>query len=168
VHRQILNRRSAIFNALRVAVLSDACMTNNLQTSGTHQRSNIWRLVLTTAENLTFETIRPAALHAMDQAGRDQLPFGAVGIDPTGITQVYNALEARMSGLDPDAVLGTSFFDTVAQCMNNFMVAQRFEDEAELDEIVPYVLTLRMRPTRVRLRLIADSATPLRFILIER
>jgi photoactive yellow protein len=104
----------------------------------------------------------------MDSAGLDQLPFGVVGIDSSGITLVYNALEARMSGLDPDTVLGVSFFDTVAQCMNNFMVAQRFDDEPELDVIIPYVLTLRMRPTRVRLRLLTEPATPLRFILIER
>ena len=52
--------------------------------------------------------------------------------------------------------------------MNNFMVAQRFEDEPELDAIVPYVLTLRMRPTRVRLRLLAGDGAPLRYILIER
>jgi hypothetical protein len=56
----------------------------------------------------------------------------------------------------------------VGQCMNNFMVAQRFEDEAEIDDIVPYVLTLRMRPTRVRLRLLASATSPRRYILIER
>jgi hypothetical protein len=52
--------------------------------------------------------------------------------------------------------------------MNNFMVAQRFEDEPELDDIVPYVLTLRMRPTRVRLRLLATAGAPRHYILIER
>jgi len=52
--------------------------------------------------------------------------------------------------------------------MNNFMVAQRFEDEPELDATLPYVLTLRMRPTRVRLRLLATSGTTRRYILIER
>jgi hypothetical protein len=56
----------------------------------------------------------------------------------------------------------------VAQCMNNFMVAQRFEDEPEIDDIVPYVLTLRMRPTRVRLRLLATPGIARRYILIER
>jgi hypothetical protein len=65
-------------------------------------------------------------------------------------------------------VLGNVFFDAVAQCMNNFMVAQRFEDEPELDAIVPFVLTLRMRPTPVRLRLLASKSGPLRFILIDR
>ncbi|TPG38039.1 PAS domain-containing protein [Sphingomonas koreensis] len=98
----------------------------------------------------------------------DALPFGVVGVDHQGTTQVYNRTEAEMAGLDRESVLGSGFFETVAQCMNNFMVAQRFEDEPSLDEIIPYVLTLRMRPTRVRLRLLARADGPLRFILIER
>jgi hypothetical protein len=65
-------------------------------------------------------------------------------------------------------VVGVPFFDAVGQCMNNFLVAQRFEDEPSIDDIVPYVLTLRMRPTKVRLRLLADPKTPCRYILIER
>jgi hypothetical protein len=52
--------------------------------------------------------------------------------------------------------------------MNNFMVAQRFEEEPELDATLPYVLTLRMRPTPVRMRLLATQETVRRYILIER
>lgn len=115
-----------------------------------------------------FESIGLTDLAAMGSDACDGLPFGAVGLDKTGLVVVYNATEARLSGLDAQAVIGLPFFEAVAQCMNNFMVAQRFEDEAELDEIVPYVLTLRMRPTRVRLRLLAAPTRPLNFILIER
>jgi hypothetical protein len=42
------------------------------------------------------------------------------------------------------------------------------EHEAELDDIVPYVLTLRMRPTKVRLRLLATAGILRRYVLIER
>lgn len=115
-----------------------------------------------------FDEIEIGALARMDPALRDALPYGVVGLDPAGLVVVYSAAEARMAGLDPASVIGMPFFDAVAQCMNNFMVAQRFEDEPELDEILPYVLTLRMRPTRVRLRLLATQSEPLNFILIER
>ncbi|MGU3391536.1 phosphonate transporter [Sphingomonas sp. M1A8_2b] len=104
----------------------------------------------------------------MDANDRDALPFGVVGFSADTLVQVYNATEARMAGLDAAAVIGVPFFDAVGQCMNNFMVAQRFEDEPEIDDIIPYVLTLRMRPTRVRLRLLAAPGTPRRYILIER
>ncbi|WP_132734364.1 phosphonate transporter [Sphingomonas sp. PP-F2F-A104-K0414] len=104
----------------------------------------------------------------MSDEDRDALPFGVVGFGADTIVQTYNATEARMSGLDPSTVMGVPFFDAVAQCMNNFLVAQRFEDEPDIDDIVPYVLTLRMRPTKVRLRLLAHAGMPRRYILIER
>ncbi|WP_254784468.1 PAS domain-containing protein [Sphingomonas sp. OK281] len=104
----------------------------------------------------------------MPAADRDALPFGVVGLAPDTVVEVYNAAEARMAGLDQASVIGVPFFDAVAQCMNNFMVAQRFEDEAEIDDIIPYVLTLRMRPTKVRLRLLKTAGTARRYVLIER
>ncbi|MBD8618374.1 phosphonate transporter [Sphingomonas sp. CFBP 13728] len=116
----------------------------------------------------SFEAVALSDLDTMSVDERDALPFGVVGFEADTIVQSYNATEARMSGLDPATVIGVPFFDAVAQCMNNFMVAQRFEDEPEIDDIIPYVLTLRMRPTRVRLRLLAAPGTPRRYILIER
>ncbi len=119
-------------------------------------------------EQYSFDNVALPELDTMRVEDRDTLPFGVVGFEGDTLVQVYNATEARMSGLDPATVMGVPFFDAVAQCMNNFMVAQRFEDEPEIDDIVPYVLTLRMRPTRVRLRLLAAPGIARRYILIER
>jgi photoactive yellow protein len=123
---------------------------------------------LATIIDAKFETVTFGELQIMRPDVCDHLPFGVVGLDAIGVTKVYNETEARMAGLDPKRMLGTSFFDAVAQCMNNFMVAQRFEDEPELDVLIPYVLTLRMRPTPVRLRLLASRTGPLRFLLVNR
>ena len=117
---------------------------------------------------LTFEDIKPADLAAMSPEDRDHLPYGVIGLDRDGVAVVYNATEERLAGLRAENVIGAPFFDTIAQCMNNFLVAQRFIDEVELDAIIPFVLTLRMRPTPVRLRLLATSNEPLHYILIER
>ena len=119
-------------------------------------------------EQYSFDNVALPELDTMRVEDRDTLPFGVVGFKADTLVQVYNATEARMSGLDPATVMGVPFFDAVAQCMNNFMVAQRFEDEPEIDDIVPYVLTLRMRATRVRLRLLATPGIARRYILIER
>ena len=119
-------------------------------------------------EDQQFEAITAERLATMSDTARDALPFGVVGFDADTVVRSYNATESRMAGLEPASVVGKHFFDVVAQCMNNFMVAQRFEDEETLDEIVPYVLTLRMRPTRVRLRLLKTSGAELRHVLIER
>ena len=116
----------------------------------------------------SFETVALRDLDAMSEQERDALPYGVVGFVADTIVQTYNATEARLSGLDPATVIGVPFFEAVAQCMNNFMVAQRFEDEPELDAIIPYVLTLRMRPTKARLRLLATAGITRRYVLIER
>ena len=115
-----------------------------------------------------FEDISLSDLERLGPTGQDALVFGVIGFGADTIAQCYNTTEARMAGLNRDAVLGVPFFDAIAQCMNNFMVAQRFVDEPELDDIIPYVLTLKMRPTRVRMRLLASPAHSLRYILIER
>lgn len=117
---------------------------------------------------ISFESLSLPALERMTEPERDVLPFGVVGFAADTAVEVYNATEARLSGLDANTIIGVPFFEAVAQCMNNFMVAQRFEDEAEIDAIVPYVLTLRMRPTKVRLRLLASPQAARRYVLIER
>lgn len=118
--------------------------------------------------NLGFDSITIEQLESLGAEGRDTLSFGVIGFDKDTIVDAYNAMESKMSGLDPTHVIGAPFFEATAQCMNNFMVAQRFEDEAELDATIAYVLTLRMRPTPVRMRLLATSGTPRRYILIQR
>ncbi|MFM2057284.1 MAG: hypothetical protein RLY71_1669 [Pseudomonadota bacterium] len=109
-------------------------------------------------------TLAPAEL--------DIQPFGIIGIDAATVARFYSAHESRMAGLAPEQVLGRPFFSVVAQCMNNFMVAQRFEDAAaqgaSLDVTIDYVLTLRMRPTPVKLRLLAAPDQPLRYVLVHR
>lgn len=117
---------------------------------------------------LSFEAISLDTLDTLEVDRLDTLPFGVVGLSSAGIVETYNATESQLAGLPRETVLGTHYFSVTAQCMNNFMVAQRFEDEAEIDAIIDYVLTLRMRPTPVRLRLLKASRVDRRFILIQR
>ena len=113
-----------------------------------------------------------ALIDTLDQAGIDGLLFGVIGIDSDGAVRRYNALESQMAGLAPARVLGHALFTVVAPCMNNFMVAQRFDDAAAagqpLDATVDYVLTLRMRPVKVKLRLLAAPDAAMRFVLVLR
>ena len=117
---------------------------------------------------LGFSQVSLVDLDRLEPATRNRLAYGVVGLSPTGIVEVYNEAESRLAGLSQDSVIGTHYFSTTAQCMNNFMVAQRFQDEATLDLTIDYVLTLRMRPTPVRLRLLKGSSSPLDYILIQR
>ena len=115
-----------------------------------------------------FEQVAFSDLAHAAKDDLDALPFGVVGLSRDGLVAIYNATEERLAGLPRDKVLGLHFFDSVAQCMNNFMVAQRYEDEPELDVIIDYVLTLKMRPTPVRLRLLQQPDAPLRYLLVHR
>ncbi len=108
----------------------------------------------------------------MDSAQLDALAYGVIGFDDEGIVKVYNAYESKVAGLSLESVIDADLFNTVAPCMNNFLVAQKFEDamgeSAELDEVMDYVLTLKMKPTRVKLRLISSPQITLNYVVILR
>lgn len=113
-----------------------------------------------------------ARLDACSDIELDTLVFGVIGFDAEGRVGRYNRHESEAAGLAPERVLGRAPFTAVAPCMNNFMVAQRFEDAAAegsvLDLVLPYVLTLRMRPTKVQLRLLAPAGDGWRYVLVQR
>jgi photoactive yellow protein len=122
---------------------------------------------------LTFATpdllTRLAPLSADDL---DRLDFGVIGFDDATRVCRYNRFESDAAGLMPASVLGQPLFTSVAPCLNNFMVAQRFEDAEDdgtaLDDTIAYVLTLRMRPVKVALRLLAAPDVSVRYVLVQR
>ena len=111
-------------------------------------------------------------LATADDAALDVLQFGIIGFDEQTVVQRYNTFESQLAGLNKSRVLGHPLFTSVAPCMNNFLVAQRFEDALAtgnpLDATLDYVLTLRMKPCKVKLRLLAGSAGAMRYVLILR
>jgi len=128
---------------------------------------------MNTATVLSFAT---PALHEqlaqLDAERLDQLDFGVIGFDAETQVCRYNRTESEAAGLTPPRVLGQPLFTNVAPCLNNFMVAQRFEDAQDegtaLDDTIDYVLTLRMRPVKVKLRLLAEPGSAVRYVLVQR
>ena len=98
----------------------------------------------------------------------DALPYGVIGMTPDGSAVIYNKTEADYARLTRERVIGRNVFSDVAPCTNNFMVAHRFETEAEIDATIDYVFTLRMKFTPVRLRLLKRPDAPLMYMLVER
>jgi photoactive yellow protein len=107
-------------------------------------------------------------LEAADDAGLDAAPFGVVAMTEDGVVTSYNEAESRLSGLTPGKVVGRHFFSAVAPCTNNFMVAHRYETEPALDAVIDYVFTLRMQPTKVRLRLLKQPGRRRIYLVVER
>jgi len=110
-------------------------------------------------------------LEAMDDAALDTLDFGVIGFKGDTVVCRYNAYESRLSAIAPDKALGCSLFTELAQCMNNFMVAVRFEDALSagtpLDATMDFVLSWRMRPTKVQLRLLSAPEYSVRYVLVQ-
>lgn len=126
-----------------------------------------------TSASVRFD--QPALLAALDplsDAELDRLAFGVIGFDASGLVRRYSEVERRSTGLHPERVIGRPLFTEIAQCMNNYLVAQRFEDAAEaghaLDETIDFVLTWRMKPVAVRMRLLSAPGGATRYVLIER
>lgn len=125
------------------------------------------------APDLSFAS--PGLLTRLAQLGADELDrldFGVIGFDAETSVRQYNRSESEAAGLTPPRVLGQPLFTNVAPCLNNFMVAQRFEDAQDgssgLDDTIDYVLTLRMRPVKVKLRLLSEPGSALRYVLVQR
>jgi photoactive yellow protein len=128
---------------------------------------------MNTATALSFTT--PALLDQLAQLNADQLDeldFGVIGFDADTNVCRYNRTESEAAGLTGPRVLGQPLFTNVAPCLNNFLVGQRFEDAEDgntaLDDTIDYVLTLRMRPIKVKLRLLAEPGSAVRYVLVQR
>ncbi|MEO8038659.1 MAG: phosphonate transporter [Betaproteobacteria bacterium] len=128
---------------------------------------------MTTVQSVSFDDERVLAhLEEAIDGELDALPFGVIGFDSQGVVRRYNAFESKAAGLSIQRVVGNDLFTVVAPCMNNYLVAQRFEDAADdssrLDATIDYVLTLRMRPVKVKLRLLAQPGATTRYVLVQR
>ena len=127
---------------------------------------------MTCTATADFATVELAHLEMSTQAQLDDLDFGVIGFDAEGLVRCYNIFESKAAGLSRERVVGEPLFTVVAPCMNNFLVAQRFIEARDagvaLDETIPYVLTLRMRPTKVRLRLLSAPDAALAYVLVQR
>lgn len=107
-------------------------------------------------------------LNTATAAEIDTLPFGVVGMTLDGTVGVYNVEEGKLAGLTPSRVIGRNFFTSVAPCTNNFMVAERYRSEPDMDVVIDYVFTLRMAPKKVHLRLIRRSDAQQMYLVVER
>lgn len=111
-------------------------------------------------------------LQAASDAQLDDLPFGVIGFDADHRVCRYNRVESTLANFPVQEVMGQHVFVELAPCLNNYLVAGRFEEAQgaaqALDATMPYVLTFRMRPTKVRMRLLAEPGQAVRYILVDR
>ena len=111
-------------------------------------------------------------LYAVADEAVDALPFGVVGMDGDGRVCVYSVYESEQANLSRGEVIGRNFFEQVAPCMNNLMVAGRFADarraSTPLDAAIDHVLAFRSRITPSKLRLLYSPEISTHYLLIQR
>lgn len=106
---------------------------------------------------MNFASVTIDQLNAASSPNFNAANFGVVKMSHDGKVTGYNENQEKHTGMSKAAVLGKHFFTQVAPCTNNFMVAQKFENERTLDAKIPYTFTLKMAPTPVTLRMLKDD-----------
>jgi photoactive yellow protein len=92
-------------------------------------------------------------LDSNSEESYNNLTFGVVQMNEQGIVTAYNSNISIIGGVTKDNAIGKNFFIQVAPCTNNFMVAEKYQQET-LDEEMPYMFTYITQPTPVILRLL--------------
>ncbi len=95
-------------------------------------------------------------LSKMNDAQLNNLAFGAIELDATGKILKYNAVEGAITGRDPKAVIGKSFFTEVAPCTNRPEFKGVFDAGVRannLNTLFEYVFDHQMKPTKVKIHM---------------
>ena len=118
--------------------------------------------------DVVFETPDLARMLEDTSFGQfDELLFGLIVMDRAANVVWYNSYESQRAGIEKARVLGRNFFETVAPCTNNYLIAQRYVDEESLDEFLDFVFTFRMAPTPVRLRMMALAGSDRQYLAVK-
>jgi len=95
-------------------------------------------------------------LSKMNDGQLNKLAFGAIEIDAAGKILKYNAVEGAITGRDPSAVIGKSFFTEVAPCTNRPEFKGVFDAGVRaksLNTMFEYVFDHQMKPTKVKIHM---------------
>ncbi len=101
----------------------------------------------------------------------DQLDFGCVKVSDSGVVIAYNKWESEFAGVPQETAIGTNFFRELAPCTNNRLIFGRFKDGVSannLNAIVSFAFTYKMKPTLVNVHLFREPASATNWVLVER
>ncbi len=105
------------------------------------------------------------------QAELDALPYGAIELSPTGTILQYSATEAKLSGRDPQKVLGRNFFTQVAPCTDVQEFAGKFRKgvaQKQLNEVIPFRFYFVSHTLDVWVRFFFSQATDSAWVLVQK
>lgn len=100
----------------------------------------------------------------------DELPFGAIRLDKEGKILAYNRTESKLTGRDPQRVIGRNFFTEVAPCTNVQAFAGRFREgvaKGDMHAIFPYRFDFEMAPRDVTVTLFYSQQTATAWVFVR-
>jgi photoactive yellow protein len=140
-----------------------------LPTTATSQPGGTIAIPAQTAPFVTEDILQKLPL--LTPRDIDRLDFGCVKVSDQGLVQMYNKWESEFAGVPQETALGRNFFRELAPCTNNRLIFGRFKDgvtQGELNTLVSYAFTYKMRPTLVRVHLYRDPATKTNWVLVQK
>lgn len=112
----------------------------------------------------------PNAVNRLTEEELDSLPFGAIRLDRDGIVLSYNRTESKLTGRDPQRVIGRNFFTEVAPCTNVQEFAGRFREgvaDRKMHVIFPYRFDFQMAPRDVTVTLFWSDQTETAWVFVR-
>jgi photoactive yellow protein len=110
------------------------------------------------------------SIDRMSETELDALPFGAIRLDRDGKVLSYNAAESKLTGRDPQRVIGRNFFTEVAPCTNVQEFAGRFREgvaNRKMHVIFPYRFDFEMAPRDVTITLFYSDQTECAWVFVR-
>ena len=110
------------------------------------------------------------AIDKMSERELNELPFGAIRLDENGTVLSYNTAESKLTGRDPQRVIGRNFFTQVAPCTNVQAFAGRFREgvaKGDLHAIFPYRFDFEMAPRDVSITLFYSQETKTAWVFVR-
>lgn len=123
---------------------------------------------MTEARTLTQDEIERVT--SMSEEELDELPFGTIQLDPEGMILSYNESESKLTGRDPQDVIGKNFFTEVAPCTNVRQFAGSFREgvqSGDLHAVFPYRFDYKMKPRNVWVTLFYSDSSDTAWVFVR-
>jgi photoactive yellow protein len=120
---------------------------------------------MVTAETMAQDTARVIdriQVKDLSETELEQLPFGAIELDPNGIILRYNGFESKLSGIHKNRALGKHFFTELAPCTNVKEFYGRFQEgvaRKRMHEKFRYHFSFKKDPIDVTITLFYSELT---------
>ena len=120
-----------------------------------------------------IDSVAAPGENALEESSLDDLPYGAIVVDPAGTILAFNRAESEATGIPRARVLGRNFFRDVAPCTSVRAFEGRFERFVAdaTDEIEPFefVFPFASGAQRVTILFVRGSVSRERiWILVKR